>query len=294
LKRTKGILVLIFIICFLFLAGCNKDNSNEKESAEVAGISKPIIAVTIVPQQTFVQAVCGDLAEVITLVPPGSSPENYELKPQEIEKLSKASLYFSIGVPVEEVYILARLENMKVVPLHEKVALKYPEILLSSGERDPHIWLSPKRVMAMIDAIAEEMSLLDPENKETYYQNAAAYIDRLKELDQDIKSILGKVKNKKFIVFHPAFGYLAEDYGLTMYALEQDGKEATPKHLQDMIKLAKQENIKVIFYQAEIDSRQSLAFAEEIKGRTVRLDPLAADYISNMKMMAMTIAEAAQ
>jgi zinc transport system substrate-binding protein len=76
-----------------------------------------------------------------------------------------------------------------------------------------------------------------------------------------------------------------------MYALEEEGKEATAEHLQDMIDLAKAENIKVIFYQEEIDSSQSKAFAEEIGGKTIQLSPLAADYIENLKNMAELMAE---
>lgn len=79
-----------------------------------------------------------------------------------------------------------------------------------------------------------------------------------------------------------------------MYALEEDGKEATAQHLEEMVDLAKEENIKVIFYQEEIDSSQSEAFAEEIGGKTIQLSPLAADYINNLKNMAQTMAEAMQ
>jgi zinc transport system substrate-binding protein len=102
------------------------------------------------------------------------------------------------------------------------------------------------------------------------------------------------VKNKQFVVYHPAFGYFADDYGLTMVALEEEGKEATPQHLQDVIDFAKSENIKVIFYQAEIDSSQSAAFAEELGGKTMELSPLSGDYIENLKAMAGLMAEVMQ
>ncbi|MGB4659342.1 MAG: zinc ABC transporter substrate-binding protein, partial [Mobilitalea sp.] len=127
-----------------------------------------------------------------------------------------------------------------------------------------------------------------------YEQNAVDYIAQLDEVDQEIKDALKGVESKNFIVYHPAFGYIADDYGLKMYALEEEGKEATAQHLQDMIDLAKEENIKVIFYQEEIDSSQSEAFAEEIGGKTIQLAPLAADYINNLKNMAKTMAEAMQ
>ena len=146
----------------------------------------------------------------------------------------------------------------------------------------------------MVETIAKEMSELDPDNKGTYEQNAADYIVKLDEVDQEIKDALKGVESKNFIVYHPAFGYIADDYGLKMYSLEEEGKEATAQHLQDMIDLAKKENIKVIFYQEEIDSSQSEAFAEEIGGKTIQLSPLAADYIDNLKNMAQTMGEAMQ
>ncbi len=247
-----------------------------------------------VPEQTFVKAVCGDLADVIAMVPPGNSPENYETSPKEMEKFSKASLYFSIGVPTEEANILPKAGKVKVISLQDEVASVYKDRTFASGGRDPHIWLSPKRVKVMIESIAREMCKLDEANKDTYTKNAEAYIKQLDELDKQISSALENVKSKKFIVYHPAFGYLADDYGLQMHALEQGGKEATLRHLQEMIDLAEKENIKVIFYQEEIDSSQSEAFAQEIGGKAVRLSPLDADYIGNLKKMAETMAEVMQ
>jgi zinc transport system substrate-binding protein len=298
MKRRKKIIITIaglFAFGFLLILGYNTKTKTEERGIFMnETVRKPIIAVTIVPEKTFVEAVCGDLAEIITMVPPGYSPENYEPTPLQIEKFSKASIYFSIGVPTVEANILPSAEGIsgiKIVKLHDEVNEKYPDRLFESGARDPHIWLSPKRVKVMVEAIAREMAKLDEENNDQYVQNAQAYIQKLDQLDEEIQSTLAGVENKKFIVFHPAFGYIADDYRLTMYALEEEGKEATPQHLQEMIDLAKKENIKAIFYQEEIDSKQSEAFAEEIGGKTVQLAPLAADYIDNLKKMAKTIAE---
>lgn len=294
-QAIRSIFGVMLACCLLAASGCGSSSKAASSgTASAAASEKPIIAVTIVPEQTFVKAVCGNLAEVITMVPPGNSPENYEPTPEEMKKFSKASLYFSIGVPTEKANILPNVGNVKVISLQEKVAAVYSERKFESGERDPHIWLSPKRVKVMIKTIAQELSTMDAANKTTYEKNADAYIKQLDEVDKDISSALKNVKNKKFIVFHPAFGYLAEDYGLTMYSLEEDGKEATPQHLQEMIDLAKKEKIKVIFYQEEIDSSQSKAFAEEIGGKTIQLAPLAADYIGNLKKMAQTMAEVMQ
>lgn len=285
IKNVVGGLLVISTMC---LFGCSANTQKEDTN------EKTIIAVSIVPEETFVKAVCGDLADVVTLIPPGSSPENYEPTAQQMEKFSDASLYFSIGVPTEEANILPKVGDVKVISLADEVANVYKDRTFDSGERDPHIWLSPKRVKVMIETIASEMSKIDPDNEKTYEQNAANYIAQLDEVDQEIKDALDGVKCKEFIVYHPAFGYIADDYGLKMYALEEEGKEATAQHLQEMIDFAKKENIKVIFYQEEIDSSQSAAFAEEIGGKTIQLEPLAADYINNMKKMAQTMAEVMQ
>lgn len=100
-----------------------------------------------------------------------------------------------------------------------------------------------------------------------------------------LKKKLANLENRKFMVYHPSFSYLAQDFNLKMYVLEQDGKEAVAGHIAKMIDFAKAEGIKVIFYQAEFFSTQATAFAEEIGGKTIKLAPLAPNYIENLKSM---------
>lgn len=289
MKRKLSLVLSGIILISLFVfSGCEKSKVNKEENST----NKKIVAVSIVPQETFVKAVCGDKVEVITMIPPGSSPETYEPTPQQMQKFTDLDIYFSIGVPTEEASILPTAGDVKIIPLAEKVASVYDDLKIGDEGRDAHIWLSPKRVKVMVEAIAEEMGKLDEENKQLYNQNAENYIKQLDELDKEIKDVAETIEQKKFVVFHPAFGYIADDYGLEMFSLEEEGKEATPQHLQDMIDLAKKENIKVIFYQAELDSNQAKAYAEEVGGKTEQLEPLAADYIVNLKKMINTIAEA--
>ncbi|MDD2592011.1 MAG: zinc ABC transporter substrate-binding protein [Erysipelotrichaceae bacterium] len=281
----KKIMTIISIVLSLSLVGCANKETVDKDK-------KPIIAVSIVPEATFVEAVVMDKAEVITMIPPGFSPENHEPTAELMVQLEEATVYFAIGVPAEISNILPYVDEEKTVLLHEYVANVYPDRTFAEEDRDPHIWLSPKRVKIMIDRIALKMGELDPDNKDFYLANASAYIEKLDALDLVIKKSVDELINKKFIAYHPSFGYLADDYGLTMYALEEEGKEATARHLQDMIDLAKAEGIKAIFYQKEIDSSQSEAFAEELGGVTIQLEPLAADYIDNLKLMVDTLAKA--
>lgn len=290
LKYNIKISFIVLVLVILVTAGCGKSASDEPKNN-----SKMTVAVSIVPEATFVKAVGGDLVDVVTLIPPGKSPENYAPSPQELEKFSTASIYFSIGVPAEKDNILPKLatlnKKVKLVSLDGAAKKVYKERELSPSERDPHVWMSPKRVQVMIKTIASELSLQDPNNEAIYQKNAAEYIKKLQQVDEDIKKSLLNLTNKTIIVYHPAFGYFCDDYGLTMIALEEEGKEANPADLIKKIDFAKEQGIKVIFYQAEIDSRQSKAFAQELGGKTIQIAPLAPDYIDNLSKIAKTFYE---
>lgn len=290
-REIKFFMVIsLFVISVLSLAGCN----SEPVSTPVQDSGKLKVAVTIVPQATFVQAVGGDLVDVVTMIPPGGNPENYSPTPQQMAQFSEAQIYFAIGVPSEKANILAKVKdlnpNILLVDLTEKVDQVYPPRLFASGERDPHMWLSPKRVKEIVNITAQELGQLDPDHKEIYLSNANAYNSQLDKLDQDIRTAMTGLTSQYFIVYHPAFGYFADDYGLKMVALEEEGKEATAVDLQKVIDFAEQENIKVVFYQAEMDSKQARTLAAEIGGQTEMIAPLDPDYINNLEKIAQTFA----
>ena len=285
----KNLIYILFLIIGLFLlSGCNED---KKDTG-----NKLTVAVSIVPEKTFVKEIAGDLVDVLTLIPPGGSHETYSPTPKDLTGFSNATLYFSIGLPIEKGNVFGKIKDLnktiKIIKLENEVKKVYPEREVEPGERDLHIWLSPKRVKVMVEAIARELISADPANKDTYTRNSIKYIAKLNKLDNKIKNILKKIKIKTFIIYHPAFGYFADDYGLTMLAIEKEGKEATAQDLGNLFDTAKKENIRVIFYQEEMDKRQAESFAESIKGKTLALQPLAPDYLSNMEKIARIFAEA--
>lgn len=252
------------------------------------------VAVTVVPQKEFVKAVAGEDTNLIVMIPPGYSPGNYAPKPQELTDLTDSSIYFSMGVPADLQNILPKVKqfnpDIKVVRLFEKVNEKYPDRMFSNDSRDPHIWLSLKRVEYMVKIIRDELIELKPENKNKYVENTKKYIEKIKKTEQEIKNILKNKKGEHLLVYHPSFGYLADEFGLEMVSIEEEGKGATAKHLQDIIDFAKENNITRIYHQAEIDSRQTESLAEEINAELIQLDPLAENYLENMVVMAKKIA----
>ena len=256
--------------------------------------SKPTVAVTVAPQAAFVREVAGDLVNIVTMMPPGANHETFSPPPQDMEKLSVATLYLAMGLPPERAGLLPKLaemnRDMRIVDVQTEVAKTYPPRYFAPNDQDPHIWLSPKRAIAMVSLTAQELSRIDPSNSATYAANAERYIARIQAADQEIQASFKTVWNRMFIVYHPAFGYFAEDYNLTMVALEEEGKEADPRRFREVIEKKKKKGIKVIFYQEDIDGRQSRTFAEELGGQAEKVSPMATDYVENLLRMARTFA----
>lgn len=277
----KIILLLVTLIAISPIFAQGKKEINEK----------PIIAVSIIPQATFVEKVAKDKVDIVTLIPKGSSPANYEPTPKQRIEFEKAALYFSIGVPSEEFSILPMVnKKTKVVYLADEVAKTYPSLYIGDS-RDPHIWLSPKRVIVIIDIISEQLSTLDPDNKDFYKKNAEEYKAEIQDSIDKINESLKNYQNKSFLVYHPAFNYFASDFNLNMLSIEEEGKTPTPKSLINIIETAKEKGIKNIYYQAEIAAEQSVAFSKELGGKAILLDPLSPNYLSNLQIMANTLKE---
>lgn len=290
MKKTLKILLAIMVL--LVFTACTNEEKQEKQ--EIIKISSSIL-----PIDNFVKKVGGNLVETMVMIPPGASPANYQPTPREMSMMSESSLYFSVGVATEATNIIPAVNqaNVKIINLDKKVKEIYEDRYFdaiveheeehheeehSHGGRDPHIWMSPKRAIVIVDQIQRELINLDPKNKEIYEANAKAYKEELIKLDESIKNTLSNYKNKTFIIMHPSLGYFADDYNLNMVAIEKNGKEATASHLQKVIEFAKSNDIHVVFYQAEFDSQQANVIANEIDGEVKEIAPLSPNYIDNL------------
>ena len=261
--------------------------------------SEPIpVFVSIVPQKYFVERIGGELVKVEVMVKSADSPATFNPNPKKMSLLSQAQLYFSIGVPFETIWI-DRIRsihpNLQFVPLHDKVITVHEHgTHHPHSTRDPHIWTSPAKVKIIAQKIKDTLSHAKPEKEKYFEDNLQAFFHDLNLLDKDIRAILANSDNRRFMVFHPAWSYFAEDYGLEQIAIEHQGKEPGARTLQKIIEEGKRLGIKVIFVQKQF----SLSIAENIAkmiGATVReMDPLAEDYLGNMRRTATAISGALQ
>ena len=152
--------------------------------------------------------------------------------------------------------------------------------------RDPHVWMSPKRVAVMVEAVRDALIAADDKNAETYRRNAEEYLQKLREIDKKLTDTLSQAKANSFIIMHPSMGYFADDYGLMQVSIEKEGKQATAEHLKAVIDYAKDNNIKVVFYQKEFDNNQAKTIASEIGGEVMELEPLASNYLENLEKLS--------
>jgi zinc transport system substrate-binding protein len=160
------------------------------------------------------------------------------------------------------------------------------------GAPDPHVWVSPELVKVQSQAIYEALAKLDPAHEAEYKTNLDAFVADIDQLEADIKATLSGLKSKKFMVFHPAWGYFAHDFGLEQIPVEVGGQEPSAQELAHLIEEAKEEGIQVVFAQPEFSTEDAETIAQEIGGEVLLISPLAPDWLQNMRTVAQTFANA--
>ena len=296
----KQKLLIAWMLSFIFICF----------SSLSANTKKLTIFVSIKPQEYFVKRITGDRVNVYTLLPPGNTPETFAPSARQMAALSNAQLYFRIGVPYEDAIlpkIESRMKSLKVIDTRKGIKLldmrrhqfvnlipqeKDSEDLHEEEEgRDPHIWLSPLLVKIQAHTILDALTDIDPVNKQFYVDNYKKFIDDLDKLNKELTKVLAPEKGKTLMVFHPAWGYFADNYGLKQQAIEIEGKSPSARQLAVIIDKAKKEKIKVIFVQPQISPALVSKIAKSINATVVPIDPLAYDYIKNMKSIADIVAK---
>ncbi|MFC2067369.1 metal ABC transporter solute-binding protein, Zn/Mn family [Chloroflexota bacterium] len=267
-------------------------------TAETESTGRLGVAVTILPQAEFVESVGGEKVGVTVMVPPGASPHTYEPTPSQMEALSRAKMYAGVGSGVEFELawmdkLIATNKKMLVIDCSRGIVLQESEDEDEHhGAMDPHIWMSPSNAQIMVRNICEGLIQLDPGNRAYYEQNREAYLQKLIQLDQDIRAGLAGVPNRTLMVYHPAFGYFAGKYNLTMLPIAGEGKEPTPASLAGLVQQAKEHNVKVIFASPQFNPESARVIARAIGGRVVFIDPLTREYILNLRVLLGELGEA--
>ena len=268
------------------------------------------VFVSISPQAYFVNRIGGPHVETTVLVPPGRDMHTFEPTPRMMADLAKARLFFTLGIPFEKTFMRkagSTFRNLEIIDSSRGIKRRMMSEEESEphehghgedghknhgGEPDPHIWLDPVRAKTIATNIFQGLAHLDPRGREKYKRNLDALQKDLDKLNTGISQRLAPYKGKDVFVFHPAFGYFTDRYGLRQVPVEVGGKQPTARQLARLIDRAKSAGVKVIFVQPQFSERSADAVASAIGGVVVRVDPLAYAYLKNLKDMADKMAKA--
>ena len=265
------------------------------------------VVVSIAPQQYLVERIGGPYVDVSVMVPAGADAHTFEPRPEQMRLVSRAAAYFSIGVEFESAWLpkiveanrgmvlvdtVAGIEKMPLVAHDDHGAEGEGEHELEKGAPDPHVWLSPELVKVQSQAIFQALAQLDPAHKDAYQANLDGFIADINQLESDIRAALSGLKSPRFLVFHPAWGYFARDFGLEQIPVEVGGQEPSAQELAHLISKAREEGIQVVFAQPEFSTQAAETIAREIGGEVLLISPLAPDWLANMRAVATAFADA--
>ncbi len=217
--------------------------------------------------------------------------------------LAGASHFFRIGVEAENSLmrrIEVRFSQIRVVDLREGITMIHGHHHHHHGHdhdctdedgNDPHVWLDPMRVAAMAGTIAESLSSSYPEDAAVFQANYLMLKNELMALDSEIAAMLEPVRGHTLFVYHPAFAYFCERYGLRQESIEQDGKSPTPRHIRRVLEAMTYSNVTTIFIQPQYSESPARRLAEQTGSKLEILDDLAPNYMENMRDIALKVHE---
>lgn len=264
------------------------------------------IAVSILPYQGIVERIVGEDVEVFSIVPEGYVAETYEPTPQEMKRLLAAKVVVLNGdLPYEkkiETYVLENNSEAVLVKLNESLDDSDYLFLDHTHEededdhdgddehseeeveqRDPHTWLSPRLVIKQLPAVLEALQAVDPDAMEDYLSNAVVLVGDLEALTAEIQTKLQRHWGRSFLVYHPAYGYFAEEVGLQQRYMEVDGKEPSATEVKELLSLVSSERISVVFLEKQFAARTAETLAEELDVPVEYVNPLEENYFELLR-----------
>ena len=262
--------------------------------------AKPVVIASIAPVEYLAKAVGGDKIEVQSLAK--GDVHSYEPKPNDMKAVAKARIFIAAGLEFEEAWIprfKASAKNLVVVKSDAKIAklkeergeqAEYDE--KHEAHADPHVWLNPMLAITMARNISDALIDMDKANKDFYLENFQKLMNDLLAFDESAKESLAGLKNRKFVVYHPAWGYFAAHYDLEQISIERSGKEPKIDEMASTLKMIKDENIKVIFADPNRSQKSAQILASQTGAKVELLDPLGYNLLENLKIAVGAIKDA--
>jgi zinc/manganese transport system substrate-binding protein len=273
--------------------------------------SSPKIMATFLPMYLFTKGVTGSEGQVDLLVPPNLTVHNYQASPNNVRSLAEANVLVKNGLGMEE-FLDQLITNAGNTQLKQINASQGIEALKeeehhdenhnhSHEEGNPHVWLDPVLAQQQVINIRDGLIAADPNNRQTYQANAAVYLDKLKQLDQQFKTRLSSAQGCRFIAFHDAYPYLAKRYGLQQMAVVELPEDSlSPRDIQRVINATKEYNVKALLSETGVSDSRLQQIANDTGLPVKALDPIETGsldpqyYFTAMQKNLETLAEVCQ
>lgn len=252
-------LLLLLLMVATLLPSC----SGKRET------QKPMVTVTIEPLRYITQQIAGDRLEVISLVPAGSSPETYDPTPRQMTDMARSVLYLQVGrLGFEKSWSKSLAQTNPALKIIDTSAG------VSYIGDDPHVWCSAANVLIIAGNVYHSLCDLSPVDSLLFRQNYEKFRNAVVQVDSLVRHELASLKNRAFLIYHPALTYFARDYALKQICIEEEGKEPTTAQMAALIDTCKRLNVKRVLVQQEFDVENARAIAAELGGEAVVISPL--------------------
>jgi zinc transport system substrate-binding protein len=256
------------------------------------------VTVTIPPFAWFVEQIGGDDFKVNVLLPPGADHHIWEPLPAQISSLSGSAAFIMNGQLSFEHAWMDRFRqvnpDMKVLDLSGNIEMIGKEDTEpddadheghghsegagedghAHGGPDPHYWMSPVAARIMARDVRNFLAEINPASADKYDANLQAVNTKIAEVDSTVRAALGDDPHRTVLIYHPALAYMGRDYGFEQVSFEDEGKSPSPARMKELIDVAREKEIKIIFIQAEYDVRNAQSLSRETGARLVVINPM--------------------
>jgi zinc transport system substrate-binding protein len=283
----------------LSLGGCATNpssTSSESPQPPTAAADELQVVTTFLPITQFTKAVAGDRAEVTQLLPTNIGPHDFQAKPEDAQKLAKADVLVQNGLEMEE--FLEDLvkntgnANLKMIDSSQGIKTIANEAIegddhdqdanqnkaeaeAEHGAYNPHVWLDPKRAIQQVERIRDGLIAADPAGKSVYTANAAAYVQKLRDLDAETTKLLQPYTGKTFVAFHDFAPYFAQSYSLKAnFLVDLPEANPSPDDVKRVTDEVKESNLKAILAEPQAGENAFASLARDLNVKISAFDPI--------------------
>jgi zinc/manganese transport system substrate-binding protein len=307
-RSSHGVLSLLTLatVSAVGLGSCTQRSTTSEntpapqtQATPAAGQQLKVVTTTL-PITNFTKAVAGERVQVTYLLPTNVGPHDYQAKPEDVRILSQANVLVENGLGLEEylknLVANANNKNLKIIDTSKGVKTISNEEVEGhehaegekhagekaeagghehEGEFNPHVWLDPQRAVQQVENIRDGLIAADPQGKETYTANAAAYIDKLKALDTEIATALKPYAGKEFVTYHDFDPYFAQRYNLKVeYLVGVPEENPSPQDVQRVMNVVKGSQLKTLLTEPQAVGNPFEALAKDLNVKVSYFDPM--------------------